>query len=111
MSLGETILAIFGTRKLSTSKDYKLLKKNIETLYENDRVLRDMLWSTMTDEQKREFIKKYKEERFQREQSHQRSDVDDTVEIIKKAGIWILTFFGLLFVLWFIFSIIIYLII
>ncbi|RLF92412.1 hypothetical protein DRN45_07395 [Thermococci archaeon] len=111
MSLGETILAIFGTRKLSTSKDYRLLKKNIETLYENDRVLRDMLWSTMTDEQKREFIKKYKEERFQREQSHQRSDVDDTVETIKKAGIWILTFFGLLFVLWFIFSIIIYLII
>ena len=39
MSLGETILAIFGTRKLSTSKDYRLLKKNIETLYENDRVL------------------------------------------------------------------------
>ena len=111
MSLGETILAIFGTRKLSTSKDYKLLDRRINTLEQNDRMLRDMLWSTMTDEQKREFIKKYKEERFQREQSHQRSDADDTVEIIKKAGIWILTFFGLLFVLWFIFSIIIYLII
>ena len=107
MSLGETILAIFGTRKLSTSKDYKLLSRRMDTLEENNKMLRNMLWSTMTDEQKREFIKKYEEEK--RKYTQPVAEESDA-EIIKKAGIWILTFFGLLFVVWFVFSIIIYLI-
>jgi len=98
MSLGETILAIFGTRKLSTSKDYKLLDRRINTLEQNDRMLRDMVWSTMTDEQKREFIQKYKEERAQ--PKHEEELTDDLERLVKK-GFWIVVgIFGGLFVLY-----------
>jgi len=98
MSLGETILAIFGTRKLSTSKDYKLLDRRINTLEQNDRMLRDMLWSTMTDEQKKEFIKKYKGERTQ--PKHEEELTDDIGKAVK-TGFWIIVgIFGGLFVLY-----------
>lgn len=101
MSLGETILAIFGTRKLSTSKDYRLLKKNIETLYENDRVLRDMVWTSMTDEQKEKFRQKYEERKAQQRTRGEYKDDEDDLERLVKKGFWIIVgIFGGLFVLY-----------
>ena len=97
MSFGETILAIFGVRKLSTSRDYKLLSRRIDALEYNDKILRDMIWSTMTDEQKREFIRRYKKEKMEQK----KENMTDDLETLIKKGFWTMVgVFGGLFILY-----------
>jgi len=62
MGFVEEIIAVFGTRKLSTSKDYKLLSQEIAELEKEMDDIRVMLWAMMTPEQKEQF-KKYAEYR------------------------------------------------
>jgi hypothetical protein len=107
MSLAETILAILGTRKLSTSKDYTLLDRRISTLEQNDRMLREILWSTMSPDQKRAFIRQYKEEKQSYAQPRE-SGGESLIAAAKNVIRWCVIFFGLIFIIWFLFSMIIY---
>ncbi|MEA1993942.1 MAG: hypothetical protein U9N35_06075 [Euryarchaeota archaeon] len=109
MSLGETILAVFGVRKLSTSKDYSKLKEQLDRMQEQNEAMMNIFikqnWNTFSKEEKQQTINRLKAKKKRR--SEESSEAQEALSSLFDAAKTALMLFGALFFVFWLFALLI----
>lgn len=101
MSIVETILAMLGTRKLTTSKDYKKIEQKLDLMNaRNDALVRIFIkknWDDLSISEKKLFLPFLKQEKENQERTESQEIISGIFSTIKTVLLLIGAFF---FVFW-----------